>query len=105
MGSGTVAPSRRPIAARASPPARDDRLKRRARTALHAPGYVAHDQRKPRVRLATPRRLQTVTEYSLWGFLTIEGTLFRGLTDQGFEAWPTKDSTGAPNQQSQGLHG
>ena len=39
---------------------------------------------------------QTMMEYSLWGFLTVEGTLFRGLTDQGFEAWPAE---------SQGLHG
>ena len=40
----------------------------------------------PRARPATPRRLQTMTEYSLRGLFTLEGTLFRGLTDQGFEA-------------------
>ena len=33
-------------------------------------------------------------EYSLRGFFTLEGTLFRGLTDQGFEAWPVEGSTG-----------
>src|SRR6185312_7232280 len=61
-------------------------------------GGPAHDQRSPRC-------LQTVTEYSLRGFLTVEETLFRGFTDQGFEAWPTKGSTGIPDRQSQGLHG
>ena len=46
-----------------------------------------------------------MTEYSFRGLFTLEGTLFRGLTDQGFEAWPVEGSTGAPDHQSQGLHG
>ena len=46
-----------------------------------------------------------MTEYSFQGLFTLEGTLFRGLTDQGFEAWPVEGSTGAPDRQSQGLHG
>src|SRR6185295_5320976 len=44
-------------------------------------------------------------EYSFRGLFTLEGILLRGLTDQGFEAWPVEGSTGAPDQQSQGLHG
>src|SRR6185436_5612771 len=44
-------------------------------------------------------------EYSLRGLFTLEATSFRGLTDQGFEAWPVEGSTGAPDHQSQGLHG
>ena len=59
----------------------------------------------PRTRPATPRRLRTVTEYSFRGLFTLEGTLFRGLTDQGFKAWPVEGSTGTPDRQSQGLHG
>src|SRR6185312_13161960 len=39
------------------------------------------------------------------GLFTLEGTLFRGLINQGFEAWPVEGSTGAPDRQSQGLHG
>ena len=46
-----------------------------------------------------------MTEYSFWGLFTIEGTLFRGLTDQGFESWPVEGLTGTPDHQSQGLHG
>src|SRR6185312_14685271 len=85
---------------------RGGRLKRRARTAPHELGHVAHDQRKTRVHdQATPRRLRTVMEYSFRGLLTLEGILFRGLTDQGFEACPVEGSTGAPDRQSQGLHG
>ena len=49
--------------------------------------------------------LRTVMEYSLRGFLTIEGILFRGLTDQGFEGWPAEGSTDAPGHRSQGQHG
>ena len=60
---------------------------------------------RPRTRPATPRRLRTVTEYSFRGLFTLEGNLFRGITDQGFEAWPVEGSTGAPDYQSQGLHG
>jgi len=59
----------------------------------------------PRTRLATPRRLRTVTEYSFRELFTLKETLFRGLTDQGFEAWPVEGSTGAPDRQSQGLYG
>ena len=59
----------------------------------------------PRARLATACRLQIMTEYSLHGLLTLEGTLFQGLTDQGFEGWPTEGSTDAPDHQSQGHHG
>jgi len=44
-------------------------------------------------------------EYSFWGLFTLEGTSFRVLTDQGFEAWPIEGSTGAPDPHSQGLHG
>ena len=46
-----------------------------------------------------------MTEYSLRVHFNLEGTLFRGLTDQEFEAWPVEGSTGAPDRQSQGLHG
>src|SRR6185437_5096874 len=46
-----------------------------------------------------------MTEYSFRGIATLEGITFRGLTDQGFEAWPIEGSTGAPDRQSQGLHG
>ena len=46
-----------------------------------------------------------MTEYSFRGLFTLEGTLFQGLTDHGFEAWPVEGSTGAPDHQSQGLHG
>ena len=44
-------------------------------------------------------------EYSFRGIVTLEAITFRGLTDQGFEAWPVGGSTGAPDRQSQGLHG
>jgi len=53
----------------------------------------------------TPCCARTVTEYSLRGFLISKGTLFRGLTDQGFEGWPVEGSTDAPDHQSQGQHG
>src|SRR6185295_17697330 len=46
-----------------------------------------------------------MTEYSFRGLVTLEGIAFRGLTVQGFEAWPVGGSTGAPDRQSQGLHG
>ena len=44
-------------------------------------------------------------EYSFRGLFALEGTSFRGLTDQGFEAWPVEGSTGASDHQSQGLLG
>src|SRR6185436_8773596 len=46
-----------------------------------------------------------MTEYSFRGFFTLEGIAFRGLTDQGFEAWPFGGSTSTPDHQSQGLQG
>ena len=36
---------------------------------------------------------QTKTEYSFRGPFTLKGIGFRGLTDQGFEAWPVEGST------------
>ena len=36
-----------------------------------------------------------MTEYSFRGLSTLEEIAFRGLTDQGFEAWPVEGSTGA----------
>jgi len=57
VGDSTVAPSRQPATAHASPPARDDRLKKRARTAPHTPGHIAHNQRKTR---AHDRQLRAV---------------------------------------------
>ena len=51
-------------------------------------------------RPATPRHFRTMTEYSFRGLFTLEGTSFRGLTDQGFEAWPVEGSTGTPDHQS-----
>ena len=48
---------------------------------------------------------QTKTEYSFRGPFTPKGIVFRGLTDQGFEAWPFGGLTGAPDHQSQGLQG
>ena len=50
----------------------------------------------------TPLRMRTVTEYPPRGLLTIEGMLFRGLTDQGFEGWPVEGSTDTPDHQSHG---
>ena len=92
----TVALFHPSAAANAVSSTRRSRLKRRARTAPHELGHVAHDQRKTRAHdQATPRYLRTVTEYSFRGLFTLEGTLFRGLTDQGFEAWPVEGSTGA----------
>ena len=46
----TVALFHPSAAAHASPPAQDDSQKRCARTAPHAPGHVAHDQRMTRAR-------------------------------------------------------
>jgi len=50
VGGGTVTPYHQPVTAHASPPARGDHLKRRARTAPHVPGHVIHEQRKTRAR-------------------------------------------------------
>ena len=83
----TVALFHPSAAAHAASSTLGSRLKRRARTAPHELGHVAHDQRKNRAHdQATPRRLRTVTEYSFRGLFTLEGILFRGLTNQGFEA-------------------
>ena len=37
--------------------------------------------------------MRTMMEYSFRGLFTLEGTLFQGLSDQGFEAWPVEGST------------
>ena len=55
----TVALFHPSAAAHASPPTRGSRLKRRARTAPHVLGHVAHDQRKTRVH---DLRLRAVCE-------------------------------------------
>ena len=102
----TVALFHPSAAAHAALSTRGSRLKRRARTTPHESGHVSHDMRKTRAHdQATPRRLRTVMEYSFRGLFTLEGTLFRGLIDQGFDAWSIEGSTGAPDRQSQGLHG
>ena len=92
----TVALFHPSAAAHAASSTRGSRLKRRARTTPHESGHVSHDMRKTHAHdQATARRLRTVTEYSFRGLFTLEGILFRGLTDQGFEAWPVEGSTGA----------
>jgi len=97
----TVALFHSSATAHAASSTRGSRLKRRARTAPHEPGHVAHDQRKTRAHDQRIRaRLRTMTEYSFRGLFTLEGTLFQGLTDQGFEVWPIEGSTGTPDHQS-----
>jgi len=55
-------------------------------------------------RLRAPRR-KLWRNIPLGGFLTKEGTAIPSPTDQGFEGWPAKGSTAAPDQPSQGQHG
>src|SRR6185503_19268843 len=55
----------------------------------------------PRALLATLRRFRIKTEYSFGGLFTLEGIAFRGLTDQGFEAWPFRGFDRRPDRQSQ----
>ena len=76
-------------AAHAAPSARGRRLKRRAHAAPHESDHVRPPPAEdPRALLATLRHFQIKTEYSFRGPFTLEGIAFRGLTDQGFEAWP-----------------
>ena len=90
----------------AAPPTQGSHLKRRARTTrAYWTTSPTTSGRLARTTNDSGPFYRTVTKYSPQGFLTVEGNQFRGLIDQGFEAWPIEGSTGAPDRQSQGLHG
>ena len=106
-GSGaTVALSHPSTAAHAASSARGCRLKRRAHTAPHESGHVAPHQLKTRARGSRLcdvfRSRQNIPS---WGLFTLEGIAFRGLTDQGVEAWPFKGFDRRPRSPESGLQG
>ena len=94
----TVALSHPSAAAHAASSARGCHLKRRAHTAPHESGHVAHHQRKTRARDSRPCVI-----FGSKQNIPSEDSLPSKEFDS--EALLIRGSTGAPDRQSQGLHG
>src|SRR6185312_14579878 len=103
----TVALSHPSAAAHAASSARGRRLKRRAHTAPRKSGHVAHFRRKTRARVG--RDSATFSNHD--GIflhrvcLPSNESHFEALLIRGSKPGPSRDSTGAPGHQSQGLQG
>jgi len=102
----TIALSHPPDAAHAALSTRGCRLKRRAHTAPHESGHVAHHQRKTRARDSRP----CVIFGSRWNIpsgvsLPSKKSHSEALLIRGSKPGPSGGSTGASDRQSQELQG
>ena len=101
--SATVALSHPSVAAHAASSARGCRLKRRARTAPHESGHVAHHQRETRARDSRPRDVfESRQNIPSRVSLPSKESHSEALLIRGSKPGPSGGSTGAPDRQSQG---
>ena len=103
----TVALSHPSAAAHAAPSARGGCLKRRAHAVPPKSGHVARYRRKTRARVA--RGSATFSDHDgiflHSGLSTLKEIAFRGLTDQGVEAWPFRGFDRRPRSPESGTAG
>ena len=102
----TVALSHPSAAAHAASSARGCRLKRRAHTAPHESGHVAHPRRETRARDSRSCDVFKSRRNILSGVsLPSNESHSEALLVRGSKPGPSGGSTGAPDRQSQGLQG